>query len=43
MDILNPNTNEDEKTRTDYIYMVTGHTMVISLNAELDHHLWFEP
>ncbi len=39
MDKLNPNTNEDEKTRTDYIYMVTGHTMVISLNAELDHHL----
>ncbi len=38
-DVLNVNTNEEEKTHTDYIYMVTGHTLVISLNAELDHHL----
>ena len=31
-------TAEDIK-RTDYIYMVSGNNLVISLNAELDHHL----
>lgn len=29
----------DEKQHTDYIYMVSGGNLVISLNAELDHHL----
>ncbi len=31
-------TNEEVR-KADYIYMVTGKVMVISLNAELDHHL----
>lgn len=31
-------TAEDIK-RTDYIYMVSGNNLVISLNAELDQHL----
>ena len=29
----------EEVRKADYIYMVTGKVMVISLNAELDHHL----
>lgn len=29
----------EEMSRTDYIYMVSGSNLVISLNAELDHHL----
>ncbi len=31
--------SKDEIRKADYIYMVTGKVMVISLNAELDHHL----
>ena len=30
---------ETEKKRTDYIYMVTGNNLIISMTAELDHHL----
>lgn len=30
---------KDEVRKADYIYMVTGNVMVISLYAELDHHL----
>jgi stage II sporulation protein AA (anti-sigma F factor antagonist) len=30
---------KDEVRKADYIYMVTGRVMIISLNAELDHHL----
>lgn len=33
------NIRSDEIQHTDYIYMVNGHTMIISMNAELDHHL----
>ena len=29
----------DEMNRTDYIYMVSKRNLIISLNAELDHHL----
>lgn len=29
----------DEMSRTDYIYMVSKRNLIISLNAELDHHL----
>lgn len=31
--------SKEEIRKADYIYMVTGKVMVISLNAELDHHL----
>lgn len=31
--------SKDETRRTDYIYIVKGKMMVISLTAELDHHL----
>ncbi|MGN0316349.1 MAG: anti-sigma factor antagonist [Lachnospira sp.] len=30
---------KEEGTKTDYIYMVSKDVLVISLNAELDHHL----
>lgn len=30
---------KEEGTRTDYIYMVSKDVLIISLNAELDHHL----
>lgn len=30
---------ESEKKRTDYIYMVSEDKLIISMNAELDHHL----
>ena len=29
----------EEMNRTDYIYMVSRRNLIISLNAELDHHL----
>ena len=29
----------EEMKRTDYIYMVSRKNLIISLNAELDHHL----
>ena len=28
-----------ENKHTDYIYMVSGNRLVVSMNAELDHHL----
>ena len=31
--------NEDETKHMDYIYMVSDGNLIISLNAELDHHL----
>lgn len=31
--------NEDETKHMDYIYMVSDENLIISLNAELDHHL----
>ena len=33
------NEEMQENKHTDYIYMVTGDRLVISMNAELDHHL----
>jgi stage II sporulation protein AA (anti-sigma F factor antagonist) len=30
---------KDELRKADYIYMVTGRAMIVSMNAELDHHL----
>ncbi len=30
---------KDEVRKADYIYMVNGRIMIISMNAELDHHL----
>lgn len=32
-------TEETENKHTDYIYMVSGNSLIISMNAELDHHL----
>jgi stage II sporulation protein AA (anti-sigma F factor antagonist) len=29
----------EENKHTDYIYMVSGSSLIISMNAELDHHL----
>ena len=33
------NEEMQENKHTDYIYLVTGDRLVISMNAELDHHL----
>lgn len=38
-DVKSTREENREKKRTDYIYMVTGNRLMISLNAELDHHL----
>ncbi len=32
-------TKTEDMTHTDYIYMVSATTLIISMNAELDHHL----
>lgn len=36
---LGDNELSEEMKRTDYIYMVSRKNLIISLNAELDHHL----
>lgn len=37
--VIMSDTDKEEKIHTDYIYMVSNNVLVISMNAELDHHL----